>query len=309
MVLKYDVGLAQGVTTWPPGPGTVYLPLCDVTEDGACNSTDALRILMCDVALASCSGDAMAAAEAAALQDALPAYLQLDHTLDAGAGQVVVQLRAESPYAPLAAATLGLRYDPTRLAVESCAENPAGRLDLAVCNPAYAADTVRYTGITTGGIVEWTPLVEVRLRALDAEILDQIAAGGVALEIVDAALFDLDGNALRPEYGTPQPASGPMKLYLPIILQGGGPATSELQVEVPVEATPEAPAVLTPGATDETPESTPVMTEPAPEPLPTGTPTGEADATPAPAEPPTPEGSPVPIGTPAPPEDPGPVAQ
>ena len=54
LVLKYDVGLTPGVTTWPPGPATVYLPLCDVTEDGACNSSDALRILMCEVSLASC---------------------------------------------------------------------------------------------------------------------------------------------------------------------------------------------------------------------------------------------------------------
>jgi len=289
LVLKYDVGLAQGVTTWPPGPGTVYLPLCDVTEDGACNSTDALRILMCDVKLASCPGGAAVAGyEAAGLQDAQPAYLQVEQAVDAGAGEVVVQVRAASPHAPLAAAALGLRYDPSRLAVETCVENPAGWLDLAVCNPAFAADTVRYTGLTTGGIVEWTPLVEVRLRALAAGVLDEVAAGGAALEIVDAALFDLDGNALRAEYGERPRAGDSRRLYLPLILRDGG--------------LPAALSETGQGAEEVTPRPAPAM-------LPAETPTGGSGSPLAPGDALRQAAPRLPDLTPAPAEDPGAAAQ
>ena len=41
----------MGVTDFPPGPNTVYLPLCDIVENGRCDSSDALRILQCDVGM------------------------------------------------------------------------------------------------------------------------------------------------------------------------------------------------------------------------------------------------------------------
>ena len=116
-----------------------------------------------------------------------------------------MRVRAESPHTPLAVASLDLRYDPARVTVEACAENPAGRLDLAVCNPTYVSDTVRYTGITTGGIVEAAPLLELRLRPVDAAVLEQIAQGSPAIEIAGATLFDLEGNALRPVLGPKEP--------------------------------------------------------------------------------------------------------
>ena len=79
--------------------------------------------------------------------------------MDAGTGQVVVRVRAESLWHGCGRVA-GPALRPSRVAVEAYAENPAGRLDLAACNPEYAADTVRYTGITTGGIVEAASLLE-----------------------------------------------------------------------------------------------------------------------------------------------------
>ena len=67
--------------------------------------------------------------------------------------------------------------------------------------------TVRYTGITTGGIVEAAPLLELRLQALDpaaAGATDARAARPSELTVM--AAFDLDGNALRPVIGSKEPA-------------------------------------------------------------------------------------------------------
>ena len=213
-MLKYDVGLALGVTTWPPGPGTVYLPLCDVTQDGKCNSTDALRILMCDVALASCPAGAVAAGgDFEVPADALPAYFRAEQRADRAIGQMSVRVLAESPHAPLGVATVELRYDPARLTVLSCAENPDGRLDLAVCNPAFAEGIVRFTGITLGGLVESAALLEVQFQVVDPTVFDAIdhtegaQSGGTAVvELVPGPAFDLEGNPLRAIAAAPRPA-------------------------------------------------------------------------------------------------------
>ncbi len=280
LVLKYDVGLMQGVMTWPPGPGTIYLPLCDINGDGACNSTDALRILMCDVGLAACPagvGTSSAAAAAALPPDALPAYLSTEQQVDAAAGQIVVRVLAESPHSPLAAASLDLHFDPAQVSVAGCAENPAGRLDLAVCNAAFAPDTVRYTGITTGGIVESAALVELRLTPLDPAALEQLAQEGSTINI-GATLFDLDGKALQPIIETKPPTGGPSKLFLPLImaLPGAGPdepaPVTELTPEPTIEVTPEPTMGVTP---EPTAEVTPELTGEA-----TAVPTAEATAAP-----------------------------
>ncbi len=289
LVLKYDVGLTPGVTTWPPGPGTVYLPLCDVTQDGRCNSTDALRILMCDVALASCPAGGPAAAVAdPALDAAQPAFFRLEQQLDGDAW--TVRVMAESPYAPLGATVLNLTYDPARVSVLSCSENPARRMglpsamDLAACNPDYAEGIVRYTGITTGGIVEAAPLAEVRFQVLDAAFAEQLSQGVSLAELAVEAAFDVDLNTLRPELivpGDDEPAT--LKpIYLPLIVNGPiasaePPSVPEfipedalppLEPELNVEPEPAAPA-------DES------IAEPETSPT-TGTPTSE----PEPAEPP-----------------------
>ena len=71
-----------------------------------CNSSDALRILMCEVALASCGPQSVTATDAASEvpADAHPAYPSTEQEVDAGTGEVVVRVRAESPDTPLAVA-------------------------------------------------------------------------------------------------------------------------------------------------------------------------------------------------------------
>jgi len=288
LVLKYDVGLTLGVTTWPPGPGTVYLPLCDVTQDGRCNSTDALRILMCDVALAICPAGGPAAAVAdPALDTAQPAFFRLAQQPDGN--EWVVRVVAESPYAPLGATVLNLTYDPTRVAVVSCSDNPAGRLDLAACNPDYAENTVRYTGITTGGIVEAALLAEVRFQVLDPALAEQLSQGVPLAELAVEAAFDVDLNALRPELTVPgddEPAT-PKPIYLPLIVTGSiaSPEPTSVPEFIPENTLPPLapePIVEPEPATpvDESmtePETLPTTETPASEPEPTEPPAVESE--------------------------------
>jgi hypothetical protein len=260
LVLKYDVGLATGVTTWPPGPGTVYLPLCDVTQDGKCNSTDALRILMCDVALASCpAGAAAEAANSEIPADAHPAYFRAEQRADSATGQVSVRVLAESPHTPLGAATVEIRYDPARLTILSCAENPDSRLDLAVCNTGYGEGIVRYIGITTGGLVEPAALLEAQFQVVDPTVLDAVGQGTMVVELVAGPAFDLEGNPLKAITAVPSAPGDPKKIYLPLLLSApADPAATEPQ---PTPAKPE----LTPTEPEPIPaEPEPIPTEPEP---------------------------------------------
>jgi hypothetical protein len=143
----------------------------------------------------------------------------------------------------------------------------------------------------------------VRLRVLDAGVVAEIEAGGAVVEVVDTTLFDLNGNALRPEYGTRPAAS--TTLFLPLILQGstlqGAGAGEEVQGPSP-EATVEV-------AVEATPEATPMVTEPAPEAQSTGEAAAEVEATPTSENQATPEATPVPSATLVPADPLAPVAE
>ena len=271
-MLKYDVGLAPGVTTWPPGPGTVYLPLCDVTQDGKCNSTDALRILMCDVALASCpAGTVAVAADTEPPADAPPGVLPCRATCGrrgrpggvAGAGGIALHPAGRGD------SRVALRPGPADLL--SCAENPASRLDLAVCNTAFGQGIVRYTGITTGGVVEPTALLEAQFQVVDPTVLDAIAQGTVVVELVPGPAFDLEGNPLKGVTAVAPRSDDLKKFFLPLLLLTA-------PEPMPAEAQP---------APTETPETqvepSPSPTEPAtvePEPTPTVSAAPEPELTP-----------------------------
>ena len=222
----------------------MYLPLCDVTQDGACNSTDALRILMCDVKLAACPGGASSSAPnlsaASDVSPANPAYFRLDETVDAETGELVVRVEAESPHVPLAVAALNLAYDPARFAVTTCTQTAEG-MTLAVCNPAYDTGQVRFTGVTATGITAATSICEVRLRALDPAALEQPGQG--LIELDDVSAFDLEGSVLLPVFGPDGTAPAPRKLFLPLMMQqAAGPMPAPAPIEVAPEPSPEPPA-------------------------------------------------------------------
>jgi hypothetical protein len=240
LALKYDIGLILGVTAFPPGPNTVYLPLCDIVENGRCDSSDALRILQCDVGI---SGIACPA-------DRIPARAQTQQAATAGAAlslrpvvtaevepdTVVVQVEVGDPTAQFGAATLELDYDPALFAVLECTENPAGALDLVSCNDAYAPGVVRFSGIAAAGGGDGASLVAVRFTRLaatpaDLNTLFALRADGV---------FDQAGEELAWNDGAapPAPDADGFKVFMPAV---AGPGE---RTEAPAADGTEAPSPL-----------------------------------------------------------------
>ncbi|MFQ5343639.1 MAG: hypothetical protein ACE5F6_19025, partial [Anaerolineae bacterium] len=193
LVLKYDVGLIQGVVEFPPGPRTIYLPLCDIVQDGQCNSSDALRILQCDVRLpgVDCPTHSSIVLAQATAAPTYGARLVLRTEVEAGAepDTITVRVTADDPEAKLGAASLELRYDAGRLAPEACVENPDGSLDAAACNIGFSPDVVRLNAATIRGAggaeaplesLSTTVLAEATFRLLDPAAME-VTGGATAM--------------------------------------------------------------------------------------------------------------------------------
>ena len=213
LVLKYDVGLTPGVTTWPPGPATVYLPLCDVTAGRHVQLKR--RAAHPDVRggpgeLRAAERDRSRNAAAEVPADAPPVYLSTEQEVDAtdgpgrraGAGGVARHAaggRVPGPAlrsgpgvgggmrarTPLAGSTW--RCATRRTSAIRCA-TPASR-------PAASSKPRRCWSCGCG-------------RSMP-QSCNRLAGGSPAIEITEATLFDLDGNALRPVLGSKEPAETP----------------------------------------------------------------------------------------------------
>ncbi|MFQ6099567.1 MAG: hypothetical protein ACE5O2_17675 [Armatimonadota bacterium] len=226
LVLKYDVGLIPGVVDFPPGPRTIYLPLCDIVQDGQCNSSDALRILQCDVRLpgVDCPDDNPITLTMSGLSSAGDATLVLRTEIVEGPepDTITVRVIADDPLADLGAASLELRYDDALLAPQTCTENPDGWLDAAACNAEFGPGVARLSGAAIAGAGEGAVLAEITFRVLDPDrAVDDLVA---ALELAPDRVFDVEGQNLawRAE-GTPDtpPPAQRYRLYLPLIGIGG----------------------------------------------------------------------------------------
>lgn len=202
LTLKYDIGLIHGVTSFPPGPNTVYLPLCDIVENGRCDSSDALRILQCDVGLAGvtcptetigavnhagangpASAQAAQPAEAGATPDGVtsaaggdPIGLQVAVTGQADeqtggqadAGDLQVRVLLTQGANRFGAGSFELQYDPALLTPTECTGDPGDAFDMVVCNLDYAPGVVRFNAVATGGADNPSALASLRFQPAQA---------------------------------------------------------------------------------------------------------------------------------------------
>lgn len=337
LILKYDVGLLQGDDNFPPAPGKIYLSRCDVILDGKCNSSDALRILQCDIRLPNITCDSATAA-ATALDTAGAAVIfqaEITPTVATDDGDaVVLTVHTVDATAALAATSLRLAYDPSAWQVSDCVTNPTGGLNGGVCNSGEAG-IVRFNSVAVQGVPAMTPLAQITLRPVGDAAVTTLAS---QLTLTAEQAYDSQGVALPwqstisgPDAVAPTPTEetpgatpetalpAGYQLYLPTIHQGQASEQVQAVVEqtlpvtttlvfatvVSAEVTPTAPPISTPtseniAVTENTPEPTPsVSTEAMPPAAQTLT-TPTAEATPVPATAEAPPSLPTPEATPVP---------
>ncbi|RME80717.1 MAG: PKD domain-containing protein, partial [Caldilineae bacterium] len=220
LVLKYDVGLIPGVTTFPPGPRTVYLPLCDIVQDGLCNASDALRILQCDVGMpgVDCPDRPTAASQqrgSAPEGTQLNLHLQIEP--EAAGDQVTVRVWAGAEPS-FGAATLELVYDMAALTPAACAEAAPAGTEMSACNIDYAPGVARVNAVRLAGLGDDTPLATLTFRR-NGVLNDAALLSAFSLAVVDAV--DTRGATLAWQLAAPEiipiPGDGSYPLYLPLL--------------------------------------------------------------------------------------------
>jgi hypothetical protein len=261
LTLKYDIGLNLGVTTFPPGPNTVYLPLCDIVENGRCDSSDALRILQCDVGMTgvACPVDSIPAGRTG--QQPTPgAATRLQVLATAGGEQDTVEVRVllSAGAANFGAASFDLAYDPARFAPVACVADGAAAFDLVACNQAIAPGRVRFNAVAAAGAADGAEVVAVRFHRLGAAEGDLAAHFGLNADgMVDLAGAELPWAMRNADAPAPE-APVQHQLYLPAVTAPGGQATEDA-APAGVELAPEEPSPEpeSPAASSPTPEPTP----------------------------------------------------
>lgn len=232
LALKYDIGLIIGVTSFPPGPNTVYLPLCDIVENGRCDSSDALRILQCDAGLTNvaCPMQTIPAVgtgpmTSTAFGDGAPT--QADQGADESANRIRLQVKTgeigDDSHLDVSvllaegadhfgAASFDLEYDPTRLTPSSCAADPGEVLALVVCNLDYAPGIVRFNAVAIQGAADGTPLVTLRFQSTDATDKRPV------LKLTVGELTDVKGHDMIWDFTPADGTEIQRQIFLPVIV-------------------------------------------------------------------------------------------
>jgi len=178
-VLQREVGLRPNDSfTCPPPEDGLFLPACDVSGDGACSVTDALFILQCEAGIPNL----LCPAEGAHGGDRWPAREEPTPTgsvgLNLGAEGHVTDGRAAVPIwlalgeQMMGAATVELALDPAAYAIEGCAADPAGAMDVAMCQVDAARGRVTFAGLAVSGRSGDLTLATVTYRILNGSITD-----------------------------------------------------------------------------------------------------------------------------------------
>ena len=309
LTLKYDIGLIIGVTTFPPGPNTVYLPLCDIVENGRCDSSDALRVLQCDVGLTTVvcpmttipavrGANAVAQPAATPAVDAAPraadgAAIGLQVAVAEDGATVDVSVLLTSAADRFGAAVFELQYDPAVLAPAACETDPGAVFSMVACNPGYAPGAVRFNAIAATGAADDAALATLRFQRIGD------AAGQLPTFILTANdVIDVDGAGLAwsvESKDAPETSDVQMqhKLFLPSVASQFGqmaldfsPAAETTAIPEPTIAPTEEPLPTAEATPTFEPTEAPTLT-PTEEPPPTAEATPTFEPTEAPTEAPT----------------------
>jgi len=215
LMLRYHQGLANDWGNFFPAPGEIYLPLCDIIENGLCDDADALRILQCDIGIPTAYCPPVEPVAASTPSPDMPLVFRL--AVDPGQGPgFSVRVIADDAEQSLGAASLELDYDAAQLTIEGCVKDPLETLDAAMCSASSTRlNAVAATGASTGTVLAeltFTPMVTGSVESL---------AEGLELKVNDA--FDLEGEALAWTSAPVQITIFPTDIFLPLVVRQQGP--------------------------------------------------------------------------------------
>jgi hypothetical protein len=215
----------------PPLPaGSAYPPTCDVTGDGLCDRSDATFVQNCEVGM----GEPAPRCPLAGLQapqvpasllpapEGTPAATVSIASVTVPPGQIATILVTLTTTEALGigAATIEVRHDPTALKVISCAADPEGRFDLAVCNPRWVQDsTLGVVRMAVGSRVGISGTVTVAQVGVEAISLQDTVSD---LNIEVALMADSTGapmtvGAQDGQASIRTPVAAADKFYLPLL--------------------------------------------------------------------------------------------
>lgn len=276
LALKYDIGLITGVTSFPPGPNTVYLPLCDIVENGRCDSSDALRILQCDAGLThvTCPMQTIPAVPAAPPAPTAPntdagdiaptqgdpgspiqLQVSLGESADDGTFDVRVLLSAGADR--FGAGTFALQYDPALLTPTACTADPGGVLDIALCNLDQVSGVLRFNAVDVDGAADGVALATLSFQSVNATEPTPSTPPTPALTLVVDSITDVDGDGMAWRIAPADDTQIQHQFFLPVIV-----ATGEIPANQPAQEAQQfffLPSIIdsAPGSTEQSPNAGP----------------------------------------------------
>jgi len=214
-ILQYMVGLKNAGEQCPLQEGQLFVPGCDMNQNGTCNSTDALVILKCAAQISdphcpatprvSRSINPGLSYQTAINDDMLDSLGNVTGNEDvlvtigqfeiAPGGTITVPVIIETPAdMDVGAVTMGVTYDPTLLDASTCQGSPDQSFGTAFCN------IIQTNGVETGRIrIAATEIQGMTGQGIVAKaVFTAIGAAGAtaALTLDVEELADTNGNAL-----------------------------------------------------------------------------------------------------------------
>jgi len=188
-ILQFSAGTRSGSQSYPPPSGQLYLPACDVSNDNACTTVDALQVLQCSVNVANsfcprAGGNVLTTMHSGAQRSNGIARITARGAARDDNGQIRVPITALVEQDSLGALILQLGYDKTKIKIVDCVPDPQDVFQGSHCNSAFGAgDKIRLATIANSGIsgqVTLADLVVEPLVTLDEDVV-------FTVEVIEAA--------------------------------------------------------------------------------------------------------------------------
>ena len=140
--------------------------------------------------LASLYGVYPAQAKSGSFQTVLTAVVSIESGQVSQNGDVTVKVTAAvGAGANLGAATIEVSYDPSVVQVKTCTPDPGGVLNAKQCNPAYAANKLRFNVAATYGLTGTVQLARLTFHSI-------ASSGATDLTILPVAFVDAAGAGI-----------------------------------------------------------------------------------------------------------------